>query len=85
MQKIPTKTVFDVITDFLADEPTPSELLAYHLPDDLQERLDYLLDKNGEGLLTYIEQEELTEFLNADEMFALLKTKMKLKLQTESQ
>ena len=80
MQNAPTRTVFDVITDFLVSEPSPQEIIAYHLPDDLQQRLDDLLDKNGEDLLTPGEREELQEFLNADEMFSLLKTKIKLKL-----
>lgn len=75
-----TRTVFDVITDFLATEPSPQAIIAYHLSEDLQSRLDHLLDKNGEGSLTTTEQEELTQFLNADEMFSLLKTKMKHKL-----
>jgi hypothetical protein len=35
MQHIHIRTVFDVITDFLAAEPTPEALLSYHLPDDL--------------------------------------------------
>lgn len=78
MQNAPTHTVFDVITDFLAKEPSPQEIIAYHLPDDLQDRLDDLLDKNGEDLLTPEEQEELFTFLKADQMFSLLKTKMKL-------
>ena len=85
MQNAPIKTVFDVVTDFLATEPSPQEIIAYHLPDTLQARLDDLLDKNGEGLLTYTEQEELTEFLNVDEMFSLLKTKMKLKLRKNTE
>ena len=85
MQGTPTRTVFDVITDFLATEPSPQEIIAYHLPDDLQARLDDLLDKNGEDLLTPTEREEPQEFLNADEMFSLLKTKMKLKLMKSSE
>lgn len=80
MQHIPTRTVFDVITDFLATEPTPQEIIAYHLPDDLQERADYLAELNGEDQLTPREREELDEFVKADRMFSLLKTKMKLKL-----
>jgi hypothetical protein len=84
MQNTPTRTVFDLITDFLATEPSPQAIIAYHLPDDLQARLDHLLDKNGEDLLTPTEHEELYEFLNADEMFSLLKTKMKLKLKMKS-
>lgn len=83
MLDAPARTVFDVITDFLASEPTPQEIIAYHLPDDLQVRLDELLDKNGEGELTPEEQEELFTFLKADQMFSLLKSKMKLKLKKQ--
>lgn len=79
-----TRTVFDVVTDFLETEPSPQEIIDFFLPDDLQARLDALLDKNEEGSLTPAEQEELTEFLNVDEMFSLLKAKMKLKLKTQS-
>lgn len=80
MLNAPTRTVFDVITDFLVTEPSPQEIIDFFLPEDLQERLDDLLDRNGEDLLSPEEHEELIEFLNADEMFSLLKTKMKLKL-----
>jgi hypothetical protein len=75
-----TRTVFDVITDFLATEPSPQEIIDFYMPDDLQARLDELLDKNGEGEITFLEREELERFLNANQMFSLLKTKMKLKL-----
>lgn len=83
MQSNPTHTVFDMITDFLATEPSPQEIIDYFMPDDLQARLDDLLYKNGEGQLTYVEQEELTKFLNAGETFSLLKTRMKLKLKRQ--
>ena len=84
MLNAPVLTVFDVITDFLATEPSPQEIIDYHLPDDLQARADYLLERNREDLLTSEEREEMQEFMNADEMFSLLKTKMKLKLRNES-
>ncbi len=74
-----TRTVFDVITDFLASDPTAEELIAYHLPDDLQARVDKLVERNGEGQLTFDEQQELFDFMRADEMMALLKAKTKLK------
>lgn len=80
MQDTTAETVFDVITDFLASGPTPDALLAYHLPDHLQARVDELVERNGEGLLTFDEQQELYDFMRADEMIALLKAKMKLKL-----
>jgi hypothetical protein len=85
MQSIPTRTVFDEITDFLATEPSPQEIIAYHLPDDLQQRADYLAELNGEDQLTPSEREELDEFLKVDRMFSLLKTKMKLKLKKQSE
>lgn len=85
MLNAPPHTVFDVITDFLATEPSPQEIIAYHLPDNLQARADYLSERNGEDLLTPEEREEFHEFMNADEMFSLLKTKMKLKLRKNSE
>ncbi len=85
MENTPTRTVFDAVTDFLATEPSPQEIIAYHLPDNLQQRADYLADRNGEGLLTSEEQEELVEILNVDQMFSLLKTKMKLKLKRQAE
>ena len=85
MLNAPVRTVFDVITDFLATNPTPQEILAYYMPDDLQQRLDELLDRNGEDLLTLAEREELQEMINADTMFSLLKTKTKLKLKRGNQ
>lgn len=85
MQKAPTRTVFDVITDFLASEPSPQEIIDYFLPDDLQARADYLADRNGEGELTSAEREEHSELLTVDELFSLLKTKMKLKLKKASE
>jgi hypothetical protein len=80
MLDTPARTVFDVITDFLATEPSPQEIIDFYMPDDLQSRLDDLLDKNSEGEITPSEREELERFLNANQMFSMLKTKMKLKL-----
>lgn len=80
MQAAPTRTVFDVITDFLATEPSPQEIVDYYMPEDLQARLDELLDKNSEGEITPSEREELERFLNANQMFSMLKSKMKRKL-----
>lgn len=85
MQDTPIRTVFDVITDFLASEPTQQEILAYHLPDDLQQRAHYLLERNGEDELTYDEEQEMVNFMRADEMMALLKAKIKLKLKKQAE
>ena len=80
MQSAPVRTVFGEITDFLATNPTPEEIIAYRLPDDLQARAHELLDKNGEGELTPEEHEEMIDFARIDQMMSLLKIKMRIKL-----
>lgn len=85
MSSAATRTVFDVITDFLASNPSPEQLIAYHLPEDLQARVDTLVERNGEGELTFDEQQELYDFMRADEMMALLKAKTKLRLRNADQ
>lgn len=80
MQNAPTRTVFSEITEFLATNPTPQAIVAYQLPAELEARAHMLLDKNGEGELTPDEHEEMMDFVRVDEMMALLKAKMLVKL-----
>lgn len=82
MLDAPARSVFSEITDFLATNPTPEAIIAYHLPDDLQARAHELLDKNSEGELTPEEYHEMMDFARIDNMMTLLKAKMKLKLTT---
>ena len=84
MQNAPVRTVFGEITDFLATNPTPQEILAYHLPDDLQARAHLLAELNGEGELTAEQHKELFDFVRMDEIMSLLRAKMKLKLKKAS-
>lgn len=85
MQNVPIRTIFGEITDFLATNPTPEDIIAYRLPDDLQLRAHELLDKNGEGELTSGEQKEMLDFARIDNMMMLLKAKMRLKLKRASE
>jgi hypothetical protein len=85
MQNAPARTVFDVITDFLASDPTPEQIIAYRLPEDLETRAHELLEKNGEGDLTFDEQQEMYDFMRADDMMSLLKAKTRLKLKRASE
>lgn len=80
MQPTPTKTVFDVITDFLANNPSPQEILDYRLPDDLQKRAIELLELNGEGRLNYNDELEMMDFVRANDMMSLLTAKTRQKL-----
>lgn len=84
MQNVPIRTIFAEITDFLATNPTPDEIIAYQLPEDLQERAHELLERNGEGLLTDDERDEMFDFVRIDDMMSTLKAKMRLKLKKTS-
>jgi hypothetical protein len=72
-----TRTVFDVITDFLATNPTPDAILAYQLPDELEQRGEQLLERQRVGDLTFDEELEAYDFLRADKMLSLLKSKVR--------
>ena len=85
MQNAPSRTVFGEITDFLATNPTPEEIVAYELPEDLQARAHELLDKNGEGDLTPEEHDEMMDFARMNAMMRLLKVKMRIKLKGQSE
>lgn len=76
----PTRTVFDVITDFLATRPTPEAILNYRLPTELEERSLQLLARNREDALTFDEELEMYDFIRADDVITLLKAKTRLKL-----
>ena len=80
MIKAPARDVFAVITDFLAEDPSDEELLAYKLPDEMQERVHYLLDRNGEDELTCAERHELNDFIRANRMITTLKIRTELRM-----
>lgn len=73
-------SVFSVITDFLASEPTPQQIIAYRFPTHLEVRSHELLERNGEGLLNFDEQQEMYDFIRAEEMMSLLQAKMRVRL-----
>jgi hypothetical protein len=80
MSIAPTRTVFDVITDFLASDPKPEEILTFHLPSDMEAYASHLLERRREQGLTQDEEHELYDFIRADDMMTLLKAKTRLKL-----
>ncbi len=80
MIKVSERDVFAVITDFLAEDPSDEELLAYNMPDDLQKRVHHLLDLNGEDELTCEERHELNDFIRANRMITTLKIRTELRM-----
>lgn len=85
MQNVTTPTVFSIITDFLASNPSAEDIINYRLPDELQERAHELLERNGEDKLTFEEQQEMYDFLRIEEMMSLLKAKKRLQLKREAE
>jgi hypothetical protein len=80
MQNATIRTVFDVITDFLASAPEPQAILEYRLPPELEARALQLLTRKREDQLTFDEEMEMYDFIRADDMMTLLKAKTRLKL-----
>ena len=75
----PELNIKDMVTVLLASGPSVDDLIAYCLPETLQERTQYLLDKKrGEGL-TASEQQEMDELVQLDHLMALVKAKARLK------
>ena len=58
---------------FLSINPSSQEVLDYFVSDELQTRLDYLLDLNGEGEITESGREELKEWRKFNHITTMLK------------
>jgi len=81
MLAAPSRTVFDVITDFLASNPTPEQILVFRLPNEMEAYASQLLEHRREQGLAREEELELFDFIRADDMMTLLKAKTRLRLQ----
>ncbi len=70
-----TKTAEAVsdLVSFLEKSPSPQEVLDFYISDELQERLNYLLDVNREGEIEEIEKRELGEWIKFDHITIMLK------------
>jgi hypothetical protein len=79
MSIAPARTVFDVITDFLASDPTPEAISAFRLPTDMETYALQLLARKREDKLTPDEELELYDFIRADDLMTLFKAKTRLK------
>ena len=77
----PSRAVFDVVTDFLANQPSDEELLAYQLPPEQQARLDELLVIDTNSRLTAVQREELGDFRFVEDVMARVKVKIKRRLE----
>jgi hypothetical protein len=68
----PQKASAELI-EFLSNNPAPPEVMKCFLSETHQERLDYLLDLNGEGEIDDEQKEELSEWTKLNHIAILLK------------
>jgi hypothetical protein len=64
------------VLEFLAREPTPEEIRAYHASERAQTRLQRLLALNAAGLLGEEEQQELDELQQIEHIIVMLKAQL---------
>lgn len=61
------------ISKFLSTNPTPHEVLGFYISDEMQRRLDLLLELNREAETTVDEQQELDEWMKIEHIAIMLK------------
>src|SRR5919109_329440 len=64
------------VLEFLAQGPTPEEVLAYHASERAQSRLQRLLALNAAGLVSEDEQQELDELQQIEHIIIMLKAQL---------
>lgn len=75
-----TATASEVI-HFLASNPTPQLVLAYHASEESQKRLQRLLALNQAGMASEAEQAELDEMQQIEHIVVMLKARVAAELQ----
>jgi hypothetical protein len=73
------QNIYDSLADFIASME-PEKVLAFHAPDSLQERVEYLLEKKQNPGLDSHEQEELDHFFILEHIVRLAKSRAHLRL-----
>ncbi len=71
------------VIEFLSRNPTPQEVLAYHVSERAQIRLQRLLALNAAGMLGEEEQLELDEVQRIEHLLILLKAQIATQLRQE--
>lgn len=73
MSSVDNPSVYDDLLDILAEGADLQRLLAFRLPDEKQNRLEDLLEKNREGMLGSEDAAELDTFEQVEHVVRLLK------------
>jgi len=80
MAVAPPFTITTVISHFLGSAPTLEEIVAFKLPEALEERALELLARNRNGELNDDERAEMDEFTRMGHFMNMVKLQARLKL-----
>lgn len=80
MHPAPSITITTVVSDFLGSAPSLEDIIAFRLPEILEERGLTLLALSREGSLSQDEQSELDEFTRMGHFMNRVKLKARLTL-----
>jgi hypothetical protein len=72
--------LLDEIIEFLAKKPTLGEIVTFRPSEELEERLEDLLDKNRAGVLTDNERVELDAFTRTNHFMSMLQMRIEQRL-----
>ena len=84
MTDAPVLSVSAVMSEFLGSAPTLDEIIAFKLPESLEQRALELLTKRREETLNEAEQVELDEFTRMGHFMNRVKLQARLKLAENS-
>lgn len=71
--------IYDSLAEFIAGMD-PAKVLSFHAPEDIQSRLEELLEKKKEKGLTEEEEEELEHYFILEHIVRLAKSRARLLL-----
>jgi hypothetical protein len=74
------QSIFTELAEFLTSQPSLEEIAAYKVSPAIQERIDDLLEKNREQVLSEDERGELEKILAVSHLMSFTKIKAHLKL-----
>jgi hypothetical protein len=73
------QTVYDHVADFIA-EMNPAKLLQLRATENDRERLEELIEKEKDGILTFSEKDELDHYLVLERLIRLAKAHARQRL-----
>lgn len=76
MSSISQSSPVEELATFLARSPSAREIAAFHLSDAAQARIDELMERNKQGLLTADEERELDRLILLDDVIGLVQSRL---------